>query len=82
MICSCCLAPHLQMPPVKKEISIGTQHQLAQNLDNLELCPDPPPKDPEKEKKKLLKKKEKLEADLAQVNDDLAALKPGICCTA
>ena len=74
------------MPPVKKEESLGSKLQIEQNKDNLELCADPLPPDPEKEKekekKKLLKKKEKLEADLAQVNDDLAALKPGICCTA
>ncbi len=70
------------MPPVKKEESLGTKLQHEQTKDNLELCPDPVPSDPEKEaekqKKKLLKKKEKLEADLAQVNEELAALKPGI----
>ena len=36
------------MPPVKKEISLGTELQLAQNLDNLALDPDPPPFDPDK----------------------------------
>ena len=30
------------MPPVKKEMSIGTQHQLAQNFDNLQLAGPPP----------------------------------------
>jgi len=74
------------MPPLKKEQSLGTKMQQEQTKDNLELCPDPPPKDPEmevaKEKKKLLKKKEKLEADLAQVISELAALEHGIGCTA
>ena len=45
------------MPPVKKEMSIGTQHQLAQNLDNLELAPTE--KELAKETKKLEKEKEK-----------------------
>ena len=75
------------MPPLKKEQPLGTKMQQEQTKDNLELCPrDPPPKDPEKEvakeKKKLLKKKEKLEADLAQVISELAALEHGIGCTA
>ena len=75
-------------PRAKKEESLGTKMQQEQTKDNLELCPDPSPckKDPEKEvakeKKKLLKKKEKLEADLAQVINELAALEHGIGCTA
>ena len=36
------------MPPVKKEISLGSELQLAQNLNNLALAPDPPPFDPDK----------------------------------
>jgi len=59
------------MPPVKKEESLGTQLQLEQNLDNLELAPTEKElakeaKLQEKEQQKLEKQKEKEEQKLAK----------------